>query len=798
MNSRTKKRCIWLALCALSLFGCATDRIPEPVDSIAAMHAGREAPRALAAATGTDKVPPAVAPGKGDGRAGGERIAPTIIKGSDVMVGSPSSRSMVSRKGEAVSLRFEQAPVTEVVHAIFGDLLKIDYALVTPLSGDITLHTHAPIARDQVLGIIESLLQANGIAMVQDVSGRYRIGKAEALKGAVPLPHRTEALPSGFGSVVVPLQYIGAAEMADILKPVSTESSLLRVDTVRNLLMLAGTRNQIEGWLEIINTFDVDFLKGLSVGLFPLTYTSVKDVESALKALLGTASASAGTPGQSSAAPTPPTGVRAGGESRSGETTIQMPNPLAGIIRVLSIERLNALLVITARSHYLDQARTWIERFDRPTESDAEPRLFVYPVQNGSAQHLAGLLNGLYGNRTSGAGTARDSGVAPTQGTTGRTYDAFGAAGGLNSLSMLGGGSPLGATRGFGGTGALGTAMQGSGPAMTQVDLGPDIRVVADDHNNALLIHASGKEYRRLEAALRRLDVAPIQVLIEASIIEVTLSDELKYGLQWYFQGSLGNGWRGLGQLTSGTTDAIGTTNPGFSYSILNPDGAVRAVLNALAKKSLLNVISSPSVMVLDNHTAAIQVGDQQPVQSMQTVTDGGNTTTSIQYKDTGVMLAVTPSVNAGDMVSMVVNQMVTDVGAVDDATGQRSFLQRQISSRVAVRSGETIVLGGLIRDNKTRGKQGLPLLHEIPVLGNLFGATSIESDRTELLVMITPRVVRTEQDVRDVGVEIRERMRGLKGLLDSSGVPGRRSALPDGPLAVTPAPGGEGTTTHE
>ena len=177
----------------------------------------------------------------------------------------------------------------------------------------------------------------------------------------------------------------------------------------------------------------------------------------------------------------------------------------------------------------------------------------------------------------------------------------------------------------------------------------------------------------------------------------------------------------------------------------------------------MINVISTPSVMVLDNHTASIQVGDQQPIQSSQTITDGGNSIQSIEYRDTGVQLEVTPSVNAGGLVTMDILQSTTDVGPVDAATNQRSFLERNVSSRVAVRSGESVVLGGLIRDNQTTGKSGLPLLHNIPVIGNLFGRTVDSSDRTELLVFITPKVLKNEQDLRDVGVEMRARMKGLK-----------------------------------
>jgi general secretion pathway protein D len=299
------------------------------------------------------------------------------------------------------------------------------------------------------------------------------------------------------------------------------------------------------------------------------------------------------------------------------------------------------------------------------------------------------------------------------------------------------------------------------------VTLGGNVRIVGDDLNNAVLIYAPPAEFRKIQETLKRLDLPATQVLIEATIVEVTLADELQYGLQWYFTDSPRDGLRGTGQLNLNQQGGIGPLQPGFSYTLTNALGQVRAVLNALADKSLIRVISSPSLMVLDNHTAAIAVGDQQPIRSTESITEGGLRTTSIEYKDTGVLLTVTPSVNSGDVVSMNINQSVTDVGAIDTATGQRAFLQRQIGSRVAVRSGDALVLGGLIRDNTTGGSRGIPFLSSIPVLGALFGTKTQSVARTELLVVITPRVIRSAHDAREVSNEMRDRMRGFRSLVD-------------------------------
>ena len=297
-------------------------------------------------------------------------------------------------------------------------------------------------------------------------------------------------------------------------------------------------------------------------------------------------------------------------------------------------------------------------------------------------------------------------------------------------------------------------------------ELGESIRVVSDDYNNALLVYASPYEYGKIERILEKLDVIATQALIEASIVEVTLVDGLQYGLEWIFQNGIGNDYSGEGLLDLGA-GGIGAVVPGFSYTVSNSAGDMKAAVNALAEKSLVNVISTPSVLVLDNHTAAIHVGDQQPIQSMVSVTDGGVSQTSINYKDTGVKLEVTPSVNDGGLVTLDVMQSVTDVGPVDAATRQRSFTERNLSSRIAVRSGDSVVLGGLIRDNDTQSKSGVPLLMDIPVLGSLFSNTVNSTVRTELLVFITPRVVETDDELRALSVEMRDRMRGITDFSD-------------------------------
>lgn len=726
------------------------------------------------------------------GKAGTSDAVPThteprLLRGDDRVVASPKAVPPI--EGAPVSFNFEEAPVAEVVRTILGDILKADYVLHPPLSGTVTLATRAPIPPDQAVFLLESALQANGLALLRDARGSYHVGRPDALKGIGGAVRQAGngPLPPGYGAIVVPLQYIGAGEMAAILKPMVQPDAIIRVDTVRNLLVLAGTRTQAEGWMELINMFDVNLLKGMSVGVFPLKYASIKEVEAALRLVGGGgAAAQGGFPAATSAvvpAVTPSSaGAASGGASSAAATAVLGEgNPLFGALRIMPIERLNSILVVTPRAAYLEEARRWIEKLDQPSENGAEPQLYIYQVQNGNARHLASVLNGIFGGTQTTGTPVANSGVAPgllgSTGASGGGYPVgggvlglFGNSGTTGTVSSGLGVRAGGFSGGFAGASTLGrtTAQQGAmatGQQIVGTTIG-SIRVMADELNNSVLVWGTRAEYAKIEATLKRLDLPPTQVLIEASIVEVTLNDDLKYGLQWAFNDSrTTTGYTGSGMLSSNTSTAgaFASALGGFSYTLRNTAGNVRAILNALSAKTSVKVVASPSLMVLDNHMASIAVGTQTPIQSGTTSNlEGTVTTTNIQYKDTGVNLMVTPSVNSGNIVTMQVDQSVTDVGAADDVTKQRAFLQRQLSSKVAVRSGESIVMGGLIQERGTTSKSGVPLLHTLPVVGNLFGSTSVDGARTELIVVITPRVVRSDVDIREVSEDLRDRMKGL------------------------------------
>ncbi len=635
--------------------------------------------------------------------------------------------------GEYV-LNFQSADLRDVAQVILGDMLGRNVLIDQGIEGTVTLQTARPLPESALIGVLEDVLRINGAVLVE-TEGMVRVTRrAAALRGQVA--PRTGAGRAGLNVRIVPLEYIGASEMVKILEPFLGEGSLLRADSVRNLLILAGTRRELAQWQETVDIFDVDWLQGMSVGLFTLHRADVREVAGELDQL-----------------------VNADGAS-----------PVAGLFRILPVERLNALLVVTPQPRYLEDARVWVERLDQSRDTQAG-RLHVYRMQHGRATDVARVLSDVFGvevstqreDRQPGAPRERAAGFAP-----GAEPARMRSGDGALDNAPLDARGPAFSAGVDNSSGAEGNGNRGGIPQGT--------RIVADDVNNSLVIFASAADYEVIENALRQLDIPPLQVLIDATIVEVSLRDELRYGLQWFFKDSLGS-YRGEGIFARGP--GLAQSFPGFNYSIVDSAGQVRAVLSALAEDSQLNVLSSPSVMVLDNRSATIRVGDQVPIRGTETTavtTDTPVTVTNILYRDTGVSLTVTPRVNAGGMVQLEILQEVNDVAATTTSgIDSPTFLQRLIESSVAVQSGETIVLGGLIRESSGVEQSGVPVLHRAPLIGPLFGSTSRSTRRTELLVLLTPQVAEDMREAAAITREFRQRMRGLPELQQ------RRQGVPSG-----------------
>lgn len=619
-----------------------------------------------------------------------------------------SKKGVVESEEGEITLNFQEAEIAEVVKTILGDILQQNYSIDERVRGTAYIQTSSPIPRKSLIPILEHLLQINGAALVR-IQDFYEIVPAESVPASKLRITSKLSADKGYQVLIVPLQYISAKEMVKILEPIKPRQGLIEADEHRNLLTLAGTQEELINLSQTIKVFDIDQLVGMSVGLFRLKSVQPDVLVDELEAIFG--------------------------DSADG--------PLAGVVRYLPIERLNALLVMTSQKKYLKDARVWIKRLDR-AETSSGLGMYVYYVQNGKAENLAEMLNQLFeGQRRSSLGRDNEStrsGPVVTVATDVTTDEA-------------------------GDTERRATVTQANTPADLNVG---EVSIIADEENNALLILASPGDYEKVLGALGKLDVLPLQVLVEATIVEVTLEDELQYGLQWFFKNRIEGGDKtGAGTLGSSLRGAIAPPSsyiPSASYEIFDAAGT-SLLLTALASDSKINVISSPSLMVLDNHTATIRVGDQVPVRTSETTNTSSesNVTSTIQFKDTGVLLEVTPRVNAGGMVVLDISQEVNDVSeTATSGIDSPTITQRKIDTSVAVQSGETLVLGGLIKENNDSSNEGVPGARHIPIFGWLFSSDRKYQKRTELVVLITPTAVTDRAEARGVTKEYRNKLRGI------------------------------------
>ncbi|MGD9021451.1 MAG: type II secretion system secretin GspD, partial [Lysobacterales bacterium] len=640
-----------------------------------------------------------------------------IRKGSGSFINEEAARrefAAVSDDGEIV-LNFEGESLQSVVHTILGEVLQETFVIGPGVSGQVTFSTSKPVSREQLMPILEQLLRWNGAAMVY-TEGRYHIlPVAEAVRGNLVPVLSEKSLAMGYEVRVVPLTYIGAAEMATILEPYVREGAILRVDQGRSMLFLAGTQEELRNYQQTVDIFDVDWLAGMSVGIYPLQTVDVESITSELTEIFG----------------------------------MDAESPLAGMFRFVPLERLASVMVITPQQAYLDKARKWIETLDRGATGSGT-QLYVYRVKNLEAQVLADYLSSLFGGQaTASRQTSSRGTLAPGLQEAQRS-----------SLSNFNQNREAANTRGV-------QQSRAGGGNVVQTEDG-EIRITSVLETNSLLIQATQAQYASIQAAIERIDQEPLQVLIESQILDVELNEDLEFGVNWYLSNNpdatevFGDGGGllsdGFDELTFG-----GSTN--FFANITGPIGNsfMQATISALDSVTDVRSLGAPSLLVRNNATATITVGTQVPVQSSSIATGNNNVISSAQYVSTGVTLNVTPRINPGGLVYMDVSQEVTRPGARDtdiSTSGNPPISQKSVSSQVAVKSGETIFLGGLIQEQSSEGRTGVPYLNRIPWLGRLFGSSYRNTYRTETIVLITPTVIESSSDLKTISDDIRTEFR--------------------------------------
>jgi len=685
-----------------------------------------------------------------------------LFPGADVEPASPpqpdsgsgfrtASADAVAMKGEGVEINFDGADIGTVAKTLLGDVLQLNFVVDPRVQGNITLASVGPIARKDVLPAFESALRMQNAAVVRDGKFLKIVPVAEASGQAAV---SVGAGQPGFGVSIIPLRYTSAATVAKTAENFLSKAGAIRVDQARNLLLVQGTAAERESAIDVISTFDVEWLRNQSVGVYPLKSTSPETMIQELERVFETS------------------------EGGSGQ----------GVVRFQPISRMNAVMVVTKNPTYLKQTTQWVQRLDRSDTSGTTLR--TYRLKYGNATQIAKVLNDIFPTQRSGTtADSPTSQIAPGTNAGESRLDALTKnARGSGSASQSGSSSQSASKNGTATTIAAAfesfadrKSSDADPPGATQASFSSgagairgafqNLRITADTLNNAIVVYSNQEDYRVVERAVRDIDRPRLQVAIEATVAEVTLTDDLAYGVQYFLTSKdVGlNRDKGSAVLTAAQSAAqaalINRVLPGFNL-LLGHEAQPRVILNALQTITEVKVLSSPSIVALDNQPALLQVGDEVPI----TTSTGTLLTNSsapvvntIELRNTGVILKVLPHVNSNGTIQLEVDQEISNVVNPDQQTLTPTIAQRRVHSTVSVTSGQMVLLGGLISEREQKNQSGLPGLRQIKVLGDLFGSTDGTKQRSEIIIFIRPQIVRNSLDARAVTEEFRDKLQSMR-----------------------------------
>ena len=637
--------------------------------------------------------------------------------------GDPIITGKTVRGADGVTINLLNAPVAQAAKTILGDILKVNYVVSDKVAGTVTVQTSSPVEPAALVDIFEAVLKANGVGLVR-AEGHYRLVPLAAA-GIAPVSLDPHPQGPGITTRIVSLKHVAAAEMRRVIEPMVGQGAILRVDDQRNLMVVSGSGRELANLDKLVSMFDVDWMRGMSFALFPVKTAEPEVIAKELETVFG----------------------------------LDKDGPLKGVVRILPNARLNTVLVISSRPAHLDTARTWIDRFEKLGEKKEE-QVYTYKAQNRPAAELANLLQKILSTDEQPAAPA-PVGTAPrfepatvlSPATSGR--DAR-----MSVIPASSGGRATPGSTGMGGASRPGaSAFARAAAEVTQTASSfraGGAKVVVDEQKHALVIQTVPAEHDRILRILRRLDVVATQVMLEAAIAEVTLTDELKFGLKWFFE-KRHNSFT----FTDAASGLVSSAFPGFSYFLSMNN--MHVVLDAVASLTKVNVVSAPTLTVMDGRTAVLQVGDQVPIitQTAQSITNpDAPVVNSVQMRDTGVILSVTPSVSDTGRVLLDIEQEVSNVArTTSSGIDSPTIQQRRVKTTVTVMDGEAVALGGLIQERDSVNKTQVPFLGDIPLLGAAFRTKTDGIDRTELLIIIRPRALRDSEEATRATEEYRSRL---------------------------------------
>jgi len=684
---------------------------------------------------------------------GGERSRAAVFEGTDIAE-IPEARVERTATGNGYDLNFENTPVVTVAKVVLGDILNTGYVIDPRVQGTVSLVSVRPVPKSDLVFVLESALRLSGVVLVRDSAG-YRLTPLGDAVGAGRVDSAAASPEPGYGVSVVPLQYVSAQTILKLLDSFATKPGSVRADTTRNLLLIQGTGDERRAAVETVMSFDVDWMRGQSVGIFPISNGTPAPIVSELEKIMDSS------------------------ESGLGQ----------GVVKFQVISRLNAILVVSRKPALLQTAATWIRRLDRADTARNSVR--VYRVKYGEARQIARVLTDMFGGGASASLDSADNQLAPGSGST--------SISGADRLSLnANSSSPVNGfgSRSPGRAASAASALGQSQPAAAD-PISPDpldsrsaggkgqpllqaVRITADVVSNSLLIYADQSSYRTIEATLQQIDQPPLQVAIDATIAEVTLNNGLSYGVQSFLTsrnlglkpdtGSILN-TQSLSAPTAPsaagavTNALINRALPGFNF-LIGSEAQPSAILDALHTVTSVKVLSNPSLVVINNQVATLQVGDVVPVStgSATVLTTNNTVVNTIDYRNTGIILRVSPRINVNGNVRLDVEQEISNVSPATAASLTPTVSERRVKSSISVATGQTVLLAGLISEQQNGARSGIPLLDEIPGLGDAFSSQAKKGTRTELIIFIRPQIIRDGTDARNVAEELRSKLRGSVG----------------------------------
>ncbi len=687
----------------------------------------------------------------------GQRSRAAVYEGTEV-TDIAEARPQPTASGNGFDLNFENTPVATVAKVVLGDILGTGYTIDPRVQGTVSLVSVKPVPKSDIIFVLENALRLSGVVLVRDTAG-YRLTPIGDAVGSGRVDAVAANPEPGYGVSVVPLQYVSAQTVLKLMDSFATKPGMVRADATRNMLLIQGSGAERRAAVDTVLSFDVDWMRGQSVGIYPIANSAPEPIIAELEKIMD-----------------------------SGESGLSQ-----NVVKFQSISRLNAILVVSRKPALLRTAATWIKRLD--STDTGRTSVHVYRVKYGEARQIARVLTDMFiGGSSSTSLDAASNQLAPGSGSSSTSStDRLSLNGSNNGSSSNGfvsrsmGGSSTGGAPGFGATqpaganatnlGSLdgGSASAGAGgkPVLQGV------RITPDTVNNTLLIYADQENYRIIESTLQQVDQPQLQVAIDATIAEVTLTDELSYGVQAYLtshnlglrpdQGSALNtqSTAAPAAAAAGTVANafINRAFPGFNF-LVGSEAQPSAILDALHTVTGVKVLSNPSLVVVNNQVATLQVGDVVPVStgSATVLTTSNTVVNTIDYRNTGIILRVSPRINVNGNVRLDVEQEISNVSPTTANSLTPTVSERKVRSSISVATGQTVLLAGLISEQQNSGRNGIPLLDQIPGLGDAFSHQDKKNTRTELIIFIRPQIIRDGTDAHFVAEELRSKLRGNIG----------------------------------